>query len=259
MPDTMLTVSDLVTAKESASLTDLLGQEPLKLDILYEDDRIAIINKPAGLPMHRTARRETNLAELGEIFMMRLKRPCKLYPVNRLDRGTSGSVILAKSSVSAGLYGRQVKETGLGKLYLALVSGLTPRHGIINKPLDGKASETSFQLLAEGEGCSLVKLLPISGRMHQIRRHMKMIGHPILGDRRYDGENIIGLPGCALHSFKTDLSLSDGRRLTVCAPISDEALDFCESRGVGKEQFLQLLSMIARDGNGTRSVVSGIL
>lgn len=246
--DTLLAVNDRITVKESASLSALLSQTAPGLDILFEDDRIIMVNKPPGLPMHRTAEQETNLVELATAFMAWRKTPCKLYPVNRLDRGTSGAVILAKSSASAGLFGRQVKETGLDKLYLALASGLAASHGLIDEPLDGKESRTRFRLLAEGDDCSLLLLLPLSGRMHQIRRHLEMIGHPVLGDRRYGGGTAPELAGFALHSFRTALAMpEDDRRLSVCAPLPEELLRLCEHRGLEIDRLLALLTLAARE------------
>ena len=135
-PDTLLALHDSITLKESGATTGYITSTKPELDILYEDGQIVMINKPAGLPMHRTAEYEDNLVDVGQAYMIQRETPCKLYPVNRLDRGTSGTVILAKSSSSAGIYGRQVKETGLEKLYLTLVWGTTDDSGVINEPLD---------------------------------------------------------------------------------------------------------------------------
>jgi 23S rRNA pseudouridine955/2504/2580 synthase len=163
---------------------------------------------------------------------------CKLYPVNRLDRGTSGTVILAKSSSAAGIFGRQVKETGLEKLYLALVEGLPPGSGSICEPLDDKESETRFTILLPGNGCTLLAVVPISGRMHQIRRHLEMIGHPVLGDKRYGSHELPDYEGFALHSFKTVLIRPDFGPLSVCAPLPDPLLDLCGQREIDREELL---------------------
>jgi 23S rRNA pseudouridine955/2504/2580 synthase len=237
-PDSFLASRDTVTLKESAALTTLLREERPALDLLYEDDLIAIVNKPAGLAMHRTAELEDNLVDQGAAYMERRGTACKLYPVNRLDRGTSGTVILAKSSSSAGLYGRQVKETGLDKLYLALVEGLPPASGSINEPLDDKESETRYTILLPGNSCTLLAVVPISGRMHQIRRHLEAIGHPVLGDKRYGSHELPGYEGFALHSFKTVLTRPDNGPLTVCAPLPAPLLDLCGQRGIDREALL---------------------
>jgi len=237
-PDTLLVITDTVTLKESATLTALLRDERPALDILYEDDQIAIVNKPAGLAMHRTAELEDDLVERGSAYMEWRATPCKLYPVNRLDRGTSGTVILAKSSSSAGIYGRQVKETGLDKLYLALVEGLPPGSGSINELLDDKESETRYTILLPGGDCTLLAVVPISGRMHQIRRHLEGIGHPVLGDKRYGSQELPDYEGFALHSFKTVLIRPESAPLTVCAPLPDALLDLCQQRGIDREELL---------------------
>ncbi len=240
-PDTILCVSDSITLKESATLTSLLAETRPVLDILYEDDQIIVVNKPSGLPMHRTAEQEHNLVDQGMAYMTRRSTPCKLYPVNRLDRGTSGAVILAKSSSSAGMYGRQVKETGLDKLYLALVEGIPDTSGTINAPLDGKESETCYDVLLAGDDCALLAVVPISGRMHQIRRHLAQIGHPVRGDRRYGSGDLAAFEGFALHSFRTMLTRPEAGALTVCAPLRDEFLELCRQCGILMDGIGELL------------------
>ena len=244
-PDTLLSLHDTVTLKESqATATQLSPTRPV-LDILYEDSLILIANKPPGLPMHRTAECEDNLVDVGQAYMIQRATPCKLYPVNRLDRGTSGTVILAKSSSSAGIYGRQVKETGLDKLYLALIWGTADNSGVINEPLDEKESETRYRTLLAGDNCSLLAVTPISGRTHQIRRHMAAIGHPIVGDKRYGGGDMPELSGFALHSFRTVLVLVETGALTACSPASDEMLALCERRGIGQDKMLETVYGLA--------------
>ncbi|MDD5284870.1 MAG: RluA family pseudouridine synthase [Desulfuromonadaceae bacterium] len=244
-PDTLLSLHDTVTIKESSTASALLTATPPTLDILFEDSRITVINKPPGLPMHRTAELEENLVDFGQFWMEWRGTPCKLYPVNRLDRGTSGAVILAKSSSSAGIYGRQVKETGLDKLYLALVAGTPDSSGVINEPLDEKESETRYRILLTGEKCSLLAVTPVSGRMHQIRRHLELIGHPVLGDKRYGGGEVAEYDGFALHSFRTVLVREDAETLTVCAPVSTEMLTLCEQRGIGQDRLLEEVFRLA--------------
>jgi len=245
-PDTFLVSGDSVTLKESATLTSLLQDERPALDILYEDDLIVIVNKPAGLAMHRTAELEDDLVERGTAYMDQRETACKLYPVNRLDRGTSGTVILAKSSSSAGIYGRQVKETGLDKLYLALVEGLPPASGFIDEPLDDKESETRYTILLPGTGCTLLAVVPISGRMHQIRRHLEAIGHPVVGDKRYGSHELPDYEGFALHSFRTVLVRPDSGPLTVCAPLTGPFLDLCAQRGIDREALLAAVKGLIR-------------
>lgn len=238
--DQILSLNDLVSCKESSQFMALLADVPPLLDILYEDQQIVVVNKPAGLAMHRTAELENNLVDFATGFMEWRDTPCKLYPVNRLDRGTSGVVILAKSSSNAGIYGRQVKETGLDKLYLALVAGKPEPHGVISVPLDDKESETRYQVAIQGGGGALLAVRPISGRTHQIRRHLEWIGHPVVGDKRYGGGVWKGYDGFALHSFRTILVKPDGEGLTIFAPIPEGLGKMCESFGIVLEQLTGL-------------------
>jgi RluA family pseudouridine synthase len=242
-PDTFLSKGDSVTLKESsATLALLTGTRPV-LDILYEDDGIVAVNKPPGLPMHRTAEQEPNLVELGMAYLAQRDTPCKLYPVNRIDRGTSGVVILAKSSSAAGRYGRHVKETGLDKLYLALAAGEPDENGLITAPLDGKESETRYRVVLRGDRCALLAVTPLSGRMHQIRRHLERIGAPVMGDRRYGGGELKGYDGFALHSFRTVIVGPEADPRTVCAPLPAGLLELCaRCTGVAEEEIVAAIT-----------------
>lgn len=229
----LVLVGDEITLKESATVRTLLATTLVPaLDILFENEQLVVVNKPAGLAMHRTAEDDDDLVAMGTEYMRVRQTPCKLYPVNRLDRGTSGAVILAKSSTAAGIYGRQVKETGLDKLYLALVEGVPPVSGMINEPLDGKESETRFTLLESGKHCTLLAVTPVTGRMHQIRRHFSAIGHPVLGDVRYQGVPLPDYAGIALHSFCTVVERPEGEPVSVTAPLPHGLIEICGSQGI---------------------------
>jgi 23S rRNA pseudouridine955/2504/2580 synthase len=120
-----------------------------------------------------------------------------------------------------------VKEEGLDKLYLALAEGTLRPEGTIAEPLDGKESLTHCRLLYHQEGVSFAALYPITGRMHQIRRHLQVIGHPILGDLRYGGRQLDGWSGHALHSFRTALVHPEtGRELVVYAPLPPDFIAY---------------------------------
>lgn len=223
-PDTLLSASDCVTIKESSSVKGFLEGAPAPIDILWQDDCLLALNKPPGLAMHPAAEVGENLADLASTWLeKRAGLPVRAYPVNRLDRGTSGVVLLATSSGNAGMLGRQVKEQGLEKRYLAVVEGLLTGEGKIDNPLDGKESVTCFSSLAVGTGHSFLMVEPVTGRTHQIRRHLSMIGHPVAGDKRYDAAVLPALPGIALHSFRTTLHHpSADSLLTICAPLPAE-------------------------------------
>ncbi|BDV41800.1 RNA pseudouridine synthase [Geotalea uraniireducens] len=240
-----LHAGDRLTVKESSRTRALLAHEPPALDILFEDEWIIVVNKPAGLPVHRTAEAEEhNLVQVAEGHLRWRETPVKLRPVNRLDRGTSGATILAKSATSAGMFGRFVKEEGLGKLYLAVVEGEIPTEGTISEPLDGKEAETRFQLLRQGAAEAFVALYPITGRTHQLRKHLSLLGHPIRGDRRYGGTPLRDYPGHLLHAFRVTLRHPEsGRELAIHAPLPAGFLP--RLRQIGGNDYQELLASLA--------------
>lgn len=240
--DALLRLDDTVALKESGKTRALLAGRRARLDILHEDSWIIVFNKAPGLPMHRAAEvDERNLVELGgKLLEERDGFAGKLRPVNRLDRGTSGAVVLAKSPTAAGMFGRFVKEEGLAKVYLAVVQGRVPEEGRITVPLEGKEAETGFRCLFRGERMALVAAYPVTGRMHQIRQHFQAIGHPVVGDKRYGGRALPGYEGILLHSFRTSLTHpATGEALTVFAPLPAGFL--AELRELAGEGYLPLL------------------
>lgn len=204
--DQVLRRADTLCLKESSKTAAFLARATPDLDILYEDSWIVCFNKAPGLAVHRTEdAEEANLVDLGDSFLQRRDGVSRLRPVNRLDKGTSGAIIMAKSAVAAGMFGKMVQNEGLGKLYLAMVEGKLPKEGVIDLPLDGKESQTRYLRLFQGSAGSLVAVYPLTGRMHQIRQHFRMLDHPILGDKRYGGRVLPGFTGHVLHSFTTRL------------------------------------------------------
>ena len=226
-PDEILMLDDTVSIKESARTRTLLTGVKPDPDILFEDQWIIVFNKEPGLAVHRAAEVDDhNLVELGRELLSKRGIEGKLRPVNRLDRGTSGAIIMAKSPTAAGMFGRMVKEEGLGKLYLAIIAGRLPEVGSITTPLAGKESETRYRLLFQGDNEAFAAVYPLTGRMHQIRQHFKLSGHPIMGDLRYGGPMLPGHAGHALHSFRTSFTHpTTGRELCIHAPLPEPLLD----------------------------------
>ncbi|HBA90060.1 MAG TPA: RluA family pseudouridine synthase [Geobacter sp.] len=236
----ILSHADQVTLKESAKTAAFLARLTPELDILFEDSWIICFNKVPGLAVHRTEDAdEENLVDLAETLLKKRDGVGRVRPVNRLDKGTSGAVIMAKSSVAAGMFGKMVQEDGLGKLYLAVVEGKLQKQGMIDAPLDGKESLTRYLRLFHGGGVSLLAVYPLTGRMHQIRQHLRMIGHPILGDKRYGGRPLSGFTGFALHSFKTNLvHPASGEEIEIPAPLPEQLLRLLSRFGAVTEQSL---------------------
>ena len=178
--------------------------EHLPLHVLYEDESLLFVDKPAGMVVHPTWNRLTGTL-LNRVlgYYEETGQNCAIHPVNRLDRDTRGIVLLAKNShVHALLYEMQLAGK-FQKTYHALCAG-TPKsaEGIIDLPIrrcegytmlreihpEGQNALTEYRLLEEGRGMSLVELSPITGRTHQLRLHCLASGFPILGDPQYQTE-----------------------------------------------------------------------
>ena len=230
-----------MSIKESGKIKAFLAVKKPGLDILYEDEWIIVFNKEPGLPVHLAAEVDDhNLVELGAELLAKRGIEGKLRPVNRLDRGTSGVIIMAKSATAAGMFGRMVKEECLGKLYLAIADGRLPEEGTIVAPLAGKESETRYRLLFQGGNGAFLAVYPLTGRMHQIRQHFKLSGHSIMGDKRYGGSSVPALAGHALHSFRTILTHpATGRKIEIFAPLPESLLAVIA--GLAGDAFIPLL------------------
>jgi RluA family pseudouridine synthase len=246
-PDALLTAGDSISLKESGQVMDQLNRPLPPIDLLWQDDKLLALNKPAGLAMHPAAEVDENLADIASAWLeKKANYPVRAYPVNRLDRGTSGVVLLATSSSNAGILGRQVKEEGLDKIYLTVVEGILEEDGEINQPLDGKESISRYRCLSIGENCSFLLVEPVTGRTHQIRRHLSSIGHPVVGDKRYDAQPLPTLAGIALHSFRTRLQHpTPETQLTVCAPLPTALRELIIERcGINEHTLLTLLTQL---------------
>ncbi len=183
--------------------------QPVPFSLLYESDFAAVVDKPAGLAVHPTLNHTDGTLANGWLHHLQSRGETGVFrPVNRLDKNTSGLVLLAQNAYAApGL------AASARKCYLALVQGeLPPGPGSIDAPLgrrgdsiigrcvraDGKPSRTDYMALASGGGHSLAACLPRTGRTHQIRVHMAHIGHPLAGDTLYGGSESL-LQRHALH------------------------------------------------------------
>jgi len=171
-------------------------------DILYEDEILIAINKPPGILVHRTAISQDKRFVLQEL---RNQIGQRVFPVHRLDRGTSGVLLFAKNKEAASALGAQLRTKSIKKEYLAIVRGHPPDDGTIDYPLSKEAHKearraiTRFKMLQkavvekavgryETARYSLLKLEPETGNRHQIRRHLAHLRHPIIGDKKH-GDN----------------------------------------------------------------------
>jgi len=195
----------------------------LELSVLFEDDHFAVINKPAGVLVSGNQFKtianciKGNLKVSTELDALAIPRP-----VHRLDRLTSGILLIAKTSRAQISLSNQFVEKTIKKKYRAIVKGEFPEEGIINTAIDGQSASTKYACIAryrslQNDFISLVDLYPLTGRTHQLRIHSSEMGHPIIGDKLYTKEGEV-LNGKGL--FLTAVAI------TLSHPISGESLKF---------------------------------
>ena len=248
------------------------------LDILYRDDHLIAIDKPPGLLVHRSDldRHETRFA----VQLLRDQIGRRVQPVHRLDRGTSGVLLFAFDPEVTRELSRQFEANEVEKTYLAVVRGWPPEEGLIDHALSRRfddygrslpdappqAAQTRYRRLATIElpvtidryptaRYALVELQPLTGRQHQLRRHMKHIAHPIIGDATH---------GKGRHNRHFQQEFGCGRLLLACTrlvfrhPVTGEKVGVTATV---KDQFAELLerfgwSYLPESGDATRSAVS---
>lgn len=217
------------------SSENIVPNPNIKLNIVFEDDSILIVNKSAGIPVHPSMNHFTDsLSNAVKYYFNTINLKKKIRPVNRLDKNTSGLVIFAKNEYVQELLIKQMKANIFKKEYLAILVGtLKEKNGVINAPIarkegsiiereineKGFSSITHFKLIRNFEynntKLSLVKFVLETGRTHQIRLHSKYINHPILGDSLY-GSSSSFISRQALHAYK----------INFLHPIKKEPLSF---------------------------------
>jgi tRNA pseudouridine65 synthase len=202
------------------------------LPLLYSDERLIAVAKPSGLAVHRGSSRERIVA----LTLVRDLLGRHVHPVHRLDQATSGVLLFALDPEAARRLQEQLAAGAVHKRYLALVRGIAPAEGVIDHPIprdeDGPRvpAVTEYRRLGTFERYSLVEAVPRTGRRHQIRRHLKHISHPLIGDVRYGkGEHNrlfrerFGLCRLALHALEIAFAHpDDGRPLRIAAPVPDD-------------------------------------
>ncbi|MBP5200043.1 MAG: RluA family pseudouridine synthase [Schwartzia sp.] len=191
----------------------------IPLDVRYEDAYLLVVNKPAHMLVHPIAKEQHGtLANAVAYYYETKKEPCVFHPTHRLDRNTTGLVLIAKQPHIQSLL-TDANGPRFHRTYLAIAHGqFVEKEGAIDLPLqrkptsfieqeahaDGKPALTRYRVLAETDAASLVELRPATGRTHQLRVHLAAVGHPILGDDLY-GERSPLIDRQALHAFRLDL------------------------------------------------------
>jgi tRNA pseudouridine65 synthase len=204
------------------------------IELLYVDEHIVVANKPSGLLVHRGWDNDDDVA----MFRVRDALGSYVYPVHRLDRGTSGALLFARTAAVAATLAKAFEEGEVAKGYLALVRGAPPEEGVIDyaiqKREDGPrvSAVTRFRRLgcSDVDRCALVLAHPETGRLHQVRRHLRHINHPLVGDvkhgsgainRHYRAE--YGLHRLALHAHRLAFRHPVTRApVDLTAPVPDD-------------------------------------
>ena len=192
---------------------------------------MVVANKPSGLLVHRGWDDDDDVA----LFRVRDAIGQRVHPVHRLDRGTSGALLFARTPAAAAALAGAFERGDVDKDYLALVRGVAPDEGVVDHPIPRSeggprvAARTRFRRVAASsvERCSLVLAMPETGRLHQVRRHLRHITHPLVGDVNYGSGAInrhyratYGLHRLALHAQRIAFAHpATGERISVTAPM----------------------------------------
>lgn len=216
----------------------------MNLEVIYIDSDIIVVNKPAGTAVHATQGVESSDKFLTDLLLEKFPEigavgdEPKLRPglVHRLDKDTSGIMVVARTQASFEILKNIFKNRLAEKTYLAIVCGkMREQKGTVSLPIGrmvgnplkrgvergrsrirgARDAVTEFKVLKSGENYSLVELKPQTGRMHQIRVHLKSLGYPVACDKKYGGEKVCcpeGISRQLLHAKSLSFSLPDGKR-----------------------------------------------
>jgi tRNA pseudouridine65 synthase len=228
--------------------------------ILHLEERFVVVDKPSGLSVHK------GWDASPDTVMRRLRSELRrwVYPVHRLDRGTSGVVVMALDPECAGWLSASFREGIVQKEYLALVRGTLHEIGTIDHPLDSHVGGERATAITEYEPIAiarnrytLVRLRPRTGKRHQIRRHMKHLSRPLLGDTTYgDGKENralreeVGLGRLALHALRIAFPHPiSGENLDLGAPLPEDLRMPFERLGFDTTMLDEVLGENGRKGN----------
>ena len=239
-PGARLAIDDRVDAVLKPPPATVVLPEPVPLAVLHEDDDVVVVDKPSGMVVHPGSGNHTGT--LVNALLYRYDNLAEQFPdsprpgiVHRLDKGTSGVIIIAKHAGAHAHLASQFSARRVDKRYLAWVAGRPiPGAGRIATRLRrdpanplcvristerGKVAVTRYRVRATARGASLVALRPLTGRTHQLRAHMRWLGHPILGDPLYAGRAKGTAPRLLLHAHRLAITLPGAtERATFEAP-----------------------------------------
>ena len=235
-------VGDVLTLETEDRTAQVLDAVDLPISVLYEDADIVVPNKPADMPTHPSHNHHGDTVANALAFRYQTAGvPFVFRPINRLDRNTSGLLLIARNKIAAGKLAKQMQAGEIRKAYLAVLDGeWQEERGTIDAPLhrtqesiivrevcspdapDADSAKTEFEVLARENGHTLVMARPITGRTHQLRVHFAHKGHPITGDDLYGTEHN-AIPRHALHARRLEFRHpTNGKSLALTAPLPDD-------------------------------------
>lgn len=241
-----------------------ISPENIPLDIIYQDNDIAVINKPQGMVVHPAHGNFSGT--LVNAIMYHIKDLSGINGVlrpgivHRLDKNTSGLIVIAKNDRAHASLAHQFKDRTNEKIYLALAEGVfrdtnfvcenyiarsksdRKKMAVYSSSSEGKFASTEFTVLEQFDDCALVKCKLNTGRTHQIRVQLAFLGHPCLGDPEYGfKKNRYNLSGQALHSYKLTISHpASNKRMTFIAPLPYYMNKIIEKKSVDRTYFPEL-------------------
>jgi RluA family pseudouridine synthase len=223
---------------------EFVPADTCEIPILYEDEDIIIVDKPAGMAVHATG--GTEYAGTVDEILSRYTGGRALHALNRLDRGTSGVMVAAKSAYAHELLRGTLHSGAFLREYIAVAVGtVTPSAGVIDAPIardteslikrkvspEGMPSRTRYETLKVLDGMTLLRVMPETGRTHQIRVHFAHIGHPLVGDWLYGEERRELIARPALHSYRVRMkSPVTGVEVDVTAEVAEDIEQIIRNR-----------------------------
>lgn len=245
------TLTVRIANKESQVANEHIPPVEMPLTVVYEDEDVLVLNKPPHLATHPSLGNHGNTLANGVAYYMQAQgKEFVFRPVHRLDKDTSGAILLGKNAHSAGVLGEDLKEKKVRRTYLAILEGtLHQKEGTVDAPIarkegsvlarevnpKGDRAVTHYQVLAEGNGYTLVRLRLETGRTHQIRVHMAHLGAPVAGDFLYGREDP-ALGRQALHSETLTFTQPvTGAELSFTCPLPEDLREFLTLKGIHYE------------------------
>ena len=245
----------IINCEDMGSNEEKLVPSSTLPDIIYEDEHIVAVNKPPFMPTHQSQGHfYDTLANSLAYYYSKEGRPFVFRSVNRLDRNTSGVVLVAKSRIAAAKLSEEMKRDGIKKSYIAILDGTLEQNlgtietyirraqkSIILREVcgeceDGKIAITNYRVLARANGLTLVEAEPRTGRTHQLRVHFSHLGAPILGDDLYGSASPL-IERHALHARKLNFVHPDSRKvISIQADLPSDMRGIIE-KNFGKELF----------------------